>query len=60
MGAVACLCETRAGEVQKGKSWFESLLHCCCSCDCFGDYFRGKCVKGDRFFWFLYCFCFVM
>lgn len=26
------------GEVQKGKG-LESLLYCCCSCDCLGDYF---------------------
>lgn len=46
-----------AGEVHKGK-WgvgLESLLYCCCSCDCFGGLFWGICVKGDLF----YCFCFM-
>lgn len=34
----------RAGEVQKGKGaggGLESLLYCCCSRDCLGDYFGG-------------------
>lgn len=40
----------------KKRGWqrgLESLLYCCCSCDCLGDYFGGTCVKGHLF----YSFC---